>query len=329
MILYKKTVHLFLCQANIIEWNSTNKYATTFLKGKNNNIRFQNNTIDFLLKQSLREDKYVQEGILHEVYFYSWLKKLPEYFTLKKNFICLIGYEHKNRVSIFEFKKNTRNPLNRDIDSFFLDNLLSVIFCFHGLKFENEFLIPIREKPNVWELINEKPTTSELPKKWFETRNIIRNNSVLKELLDELLTCWEPKYLCNADIKLDNFLVEKKNNQVYWIDWERFCLADELWDVGGLLRLIFFEHLKISKDLNLILDDRVFQERVSQIWRKIHSMNPKVSKDKLLLIWIASILEKTLELAQEGTVDLKMIYFLIEICEEIQAKSNIIKILFN
>lgn len=197
------------------------------------------------------------------------------------------------------------------------------------MKWQNEFPILFKDKPDIWKLINEESTTLELPKQWFKVRDLIKKSSILLQSLDELLIHWKPEFICNADIKMDNFLIEKGTNKIYWIDWERFCLADELWDVGGLLRLILFEHLKISKDLNLILYDSVFQKRISQIWRKVHSVNVNVSKDKLLLIWIASMLEKTLELIQEGSININTTYFLIEICEEMKTKSNKIKYLFN
>ena len=41
------------------------------------------------------------------------------------------------------------------------------------------------------------------------------------------------------------------------------------------------------------------------------------------------MLEKTLELIQEGSININTTYFLIEICEEMKTKSNKIKYLFN
>ena len=329
MIIGKKTVEYFLCQAKLLDWHSDIKYTTKYLSGRNNNIFFLNSQKSFFLKQSMTENTGVQEGVLQEVYFYSWLKILSNDFIVKHNFIHFVGYEPRNKILVFELKKDSQAIDNKQLTISLLDEIVSMLFCFYHVKWQNEFPIIVRDKPDIWKIINEEPTTDELPKQWFEVRNYIKTRFILLQLLDELLPYWKPEFICNADIKLDNFLIEKGTNQIYWIDWERFCLADELWDVGGLLRIILFEHLKINKDLNLVVEDSIFQQRVSQIWGKIYSINSSVSKEKLLSIWIASILEKTLELTQEEAIKAETAYFLVEICENMQARSDKIKNLFN
>jgi hypothetical protein len=72
-----------------------------------------------------------------------------------------------------------------------------------------------------------------------------------------------------------------------------------------------------------------FKNEYPKFGSKVYSINANVSKDKLLLTWMASILEKTLELTQEGTINVNTSYFFIEICEEIKTKSDKIKDLFN
>ena len=329
MILSKKTVKYFLCQANLLDWQDSNKYTIKSLLGRNSNVYFLNPEKSFFLKQSLIENKGIQEGLLQEVYFYSWLKKRSNNFEFKQNFILFVGYESKNKIAVFQFQKNVFSLQKNDITPVVLDKMLSLIFCFHGVKWQNEFPIILKDKPDIWKLINEEPITSKLPKEWFEVRDKIRKNTKLTQLLTQLLSIWQPKSICNADIKLDNFLFENETKKIYWIDWERFCLADELWDVSGVLRMLFFENLREKGSLELVINSKIFQEQLSIVWKKTVSVNPDVSREKLFLLWIAAILEKTLELTQEGTISKKVAFQLIKISQKMYDKYSIIKQLFN
>lgn len=326
MILSKKTTHFFLSQANLVSWDLKNDCKIKQLKGRNNNIYFKNGTNNFLLKQSLSEVNSLQEGIIQESFFYSWLQKQEDF---PDNFISFVGFEPKNCVAIFKFQQNSKSLKFKQLTDSVLNGLCSLLFCFHGVKWKNVFPTIIKDKPDIWKLIYEEPTIHKLPNQWFEIRDFIKTRPILLQALNELLIYWKPKFICNNDIKLDNFLIDKHTKKIYWIDWERFCLADELWDSGELLRLIFFEHLKIRKNLDIVLEDSLFQSQISLIWRKVSSINADISKDKLLLIWMAAILEKTLELVQEGSINIKTAYFLVIICEEIQINCNIIKELIN
>lgn len=105
MIISKKTVEYFLCQARLLDWYDDTKYTVRYLSGRNNNIIFLNYEKSFFLKQPMTENKGIQEGVLQEVHFYSWLKRWSNSFKFKQNFTHFFGYEPKIKLQFMNLTK--------------------------------------------------------------------------------------------------------------------------------------------------------------------------------------------------------------------------------
>jgi Phosphotransferase enzyme family len=251
----------------------------------------------FIIKNSFSEKLFYQQFGKNNINF------------LVKTYInrdILLIEKEENSVDLSKLKKN---------NEFILYKILQILFTFYKTRWRSKEPINWKDKPDIWKLINEPPTTNELPLLWFEIRDLIRENVNLKNALGELMVYWNPKHICNADIKLENFMYDTEAEQIYWIDWDRFCLSDELWDVSGLLRMLLFIKFRKIQDFDAIWANRHFQKQVIMTWQRIKEVMPKAKPRKLLLCWVAANLEKTLELVQAEAIDKEVAEFLIGFTE--------------
>jgi thiamine kinase-like enzyme len=325
MILSGNTVTNFLCQYNLLDWQLIHSAKVVKHNGRNNtfSVLIEDKTI--FVKQSLEETSYQTEGLIHEVAFYNWFKK--QGYQSKYILPCL-GYEPTNKVLVLSHITGDSTINSQNLTNNQIQTICEAIFSFHHIHSLPSIPLMLMDKPNIWKFLNEN-SESISTKEWLDVVIQIERSAILKEVVDKHANYWNPTHICNADIKLENFILDVTKQQIYWIDWERFCIADGLWDIAGVLRMVFFKYLNQYKNFDVILNDDGFQQNISTIWHSIFKYIPDVSKEKLLLSWIVSILDKTLESIQANTVNYNNALSILNMCENMFLNSIKIYSLFS
>lgn len=315
MILSNDTVPFFLCQYNLLDWDLINSAKIIKYDGRNNIFGAIAGNKKILVKQPIHKLSSQEEGLYHEVSFYNWFKKQG----YQSNYIlsCL-GYEPINQVLVLPYIANASIINVQSLTNSKIQNICKAVFSLHHTSSVLNVPTILMDKPNVWKFLNESDNRIDNGVKnqeWLAIMNRIEKNGTLKVVINQLTKSWSPTHLCNADIKFENFLLDGTTQQIYWIDWERFCLADELWDIAGVLSMIFFDYLNQYKNLSTVLENAQFRNNISIIWNTTTQYIPEISKEKLLISWIVSMLNKALESVQAGTMNYGVVLFILSICE--------------
>lgn len=315
MILSSDTVVFFLCQYNLLDWQTISSAKVVKYDGRNNTFGIESGNTKILVKQPIVSLSSQEEGLYHEVTFYNWFKKQ----SYESNFILpCVGYEPINQVLILPYIVDASTTSSQSLTNSQMHTICKAVFSFHHITSLPNVPTILMDKPNLWKFLNEtnnRTDSSVLNKEWLDVVKRIKQSCILKEAFNQLTDYWVPTHICNADIKFENFLLDKTTQEIYWIDWERFCIADELWDIACVLRMIFLEYLNQYKNLHTVLDNAQFKKKMSIIWNTTLRHIPEVSKEKLLLLWVVSILDKSLESIQAETMNHSVAQFILSICE--------------
>lgn len=251
----------------------------------------------FIKQAKLGNDEKIN-ALTREGYFYKLAAEapfnklqgyLPNLRLHDENNAAILFEYYGNCINLYEWLFNNNNQETKEI-------AIAIATGLHLLHSIKQNKIP-----------TEYAGIFSLPKPWVLSLHEIKNNSAMAArsqgeedalqlvlatpgftaLIESAAAQWESSSFIHGDCKLNNYLLNEKENRIKWIDWELFSNGDPLWDVAtvfqsALIMWVADKSRLPGKEKNFTA---TIQTLTSSLWKKytwLNKWNTETEKTQLL-----------------------------------------------